>query len=172
MPNQEKVTQVAELKEVFQGAPCIAVTDYSGLTVEKVTVLRSELRKKNIKYVVAKNTLMKIAAKDAGVNGLDDVFKGPTAVAFGADDPGVLAKILWDFAKDNHKPEIRALYIEGKVYPAAEAERIAKLPGRDMLIAMVVGNISAPLSNFVGTLDGITRKFIGTLEAMKEKMAN
>ncbi len=172
MPNQQNIEKVNQLTDTFKSAQCVAVTDYAGLTVEKATQLRSELRKKNIRYVVAKNTLMKIAAKEAGINGLDKFLSGPTAVALGNEDPGALAKILFDFGKANQKPEIRAIYIDGAVYGGAEAERIAKLPGRDQLIAMVVGNVTAPLSGFVGTLDGVIRKFVGTLEAMKTKMAN
>ncbi len=172
MPNQQNIEKVNQLTDTFKSAQCVAVTDYAGLTVEKATLLRSELRKKNIRYVVAKNTLMKIAAKEAGINGLDKFLTGPTAVALGNEDPGALAKILFDFGKANQKPEIRAIYIDGAVYGGAEAERIAKLPGREQLIAMVVGNVAAPLSGFVGTLDGVIRKFVGTLEAMKTKMAN
>ncbi len=172
MPNQQNIEKVNELTDTFKSAQCVAVTDYAGLTVEKATLLRSELRKKNIRYIVAKNTLMKIAAKEAGINGLDNYLTGPTAVALGQEDPGAMAKILFDFGKTNQKPQIRAIYIDGVVYGGADSERIAKLPGRDQLIAMVVGSVTAPLSGFVGTLDGIVRKFVGTLDAMKEKMAN
>ncbi len=172
MPNQQNLEKVSDLTETFKSAQCVAVTDYAGLTVEKATRLRAELRKRNIKYVVAKNTLMRIAAKEAGIVGLDQYFKGPSAVALGQEDPGAMAKVLFDFGKDNQKPQIRALYMEGKVYGGADAERIAKLPGREQLLAMVVGSVTAPLSNFVGTLDGVIRKFVGTLEAMKEKMNN
>lgn len=172
MPNQQNIDKVSALVETFKGAQCLAVTDYAGLTVEKVTKLRSDLRSKQIKYVVAKNTLMKIAAKEAGVEGLDKFLKGPSAVAIGTNDPGALAKVLFDFGKDNQKPEIRAIYIDGKVYPAAEAERIAKLPSKEYLISMVIGGVQAPMTNFLGTLKGILRELVGTLEAMKTKMAS
>lgn len=172
MPNKQNTDKVAALTETFKASQCVAVTDYAGLTVEKATKLRSDLRKKSIKYVVAKNTLLKIAAKEAGFNGLDNYLTGPSAVAFGHEDPGALAKILYDFGKENQKPEVRAMYVEGKVYGAKEVERIAKLPSKEMLVAMVVGNVAAPLSGFVGTLDGVIRKFVGTLEAMKTKMAS
>ncbi len=172
MPNQENIDKVAALTETFKSAQCVAVADYTGLTVEKATKLRSDLRKREFKYVVAKNTLLKIAAKDAGFDGLDTHLKGQSAVAFGFNDPGALAKILFDFAKESQKLQVRAIYVEGKVYSGSEVERIAKLPSRDALASMVIGNINAPISNFVGTLDGIIRKFVGTLDAMKTKMAN
>jgi large subunit ribosomal protein L10 len=171
MPSKEKIDQVAVLTETFRNAPSVAVTDYSGLTVEKATLLRKELRQKQIKYLVAKNTLLKIAAKEAGINGLDDYLTGPTAVAFGTGEPGVMAKILYDFGKQNAKPKIKAIYAEGKLYPAAEAEVIAKLPSRDQLIAQVLGNIEAPIRNFIGTLDAVIRDLVGTIDAVKEKMS-
>ncbi len=151
MPNQENIDKVAALTETFKSAQCVAVADYTGLTVEKATKLRSDLRKREFKYVVAKNTLLKIAAKEAGFNGLDGHLKGQSAVAFGFDDPGALAKILFDFGKESQKLQVRAIFVEGKVYFAT---------------------LNGPMSNLVGSLDGIIRKFVGTLDAMKEKIAN
>jgi large subunit ribosomal protein L10 len=171
MPNQVKIDQVAVLTDIFKNSPSVAVTDYSGLTVDKATRLRKELRDKKIKYVVAKNTLLKIAAKNAGMNGLDEYLTGPSAVAFGTEDAGAMAKIIFDFGKQNEKPSIKAMYVEGNVYPATQAEKIAKLPTKDQLMAMVCGNITAPIQNFVGTLDAIVRNFIGTVDALKEKMS-
>jgi large subunit ribosomal protein L10 len=171
MANQQKTDQVAALTEKFQNAASVAVTDYSGLTVEKATLLRKELRQKNVGYLVAKNTLLKIAAHEAGLKDIDSYLTGPTAIAFGTEDPGTMAKILYDFGRTNEKPKIKAIFIDGQLYPGAEAERIAKLPGRDQLIAQVVGNIMAPLQNLVFTLNAVTREFIGTVEALKEKQS-
>ncbi len=171
MANQQKVDQVAALTEKFRHAASIAVTDYSGLTVEKATLLRKELRQKSVGYLVAKNTLLKIAAHEAGYNEIDSYLTGPTAIAFGTEDPGPMAKVLFDFGKTNEKPKIKAIFVEGRHYSGVEAERIAKLPGREQLIAMVVGNITAPLQNFVATLNAVTRDFIGTVEALKEKQS-
>jgi large subunit ribosomal protein L10 len=154
MPAEEKIKKVADLKAEFEAAPSVAVTDYSGLTVDKINELRRQLRERNIRYLVAKNTLLRIAAREAGMEGLNSHFVGPTAVAFGADDPGVLAKTLYDFGKANEKPQVRALLIEGRLFEGEEAERIAKLPPREQLLAEVVGMITAPLQNLVGTLDG------------------
>jgi large subunit ribosomal protein L10 len=171
MANQQKTDQVAALTVKFQNAASVAVTDYSGLTVEKATLLRKELRQKNVGYLVAKNTLLKIAAHEAGLKDIDSYLTGPTAIAFGTEDPGTMAKILYDFGKTNEKPKIKAIFIDGRLYPGAEAERIAKLPGRDQLIAQVVGNIMAPLQNLVFTLNAVTREFIGTVDALKEKQS-
>ncbi|MCK4857469.1 MAG: 50S ribosomal protein L10 [candidate division Zixibacteria bacterium] len=172
MPNPEKAKQVAELTELFKAAPAVAVTDYAGLSVGKITQLRKELREASIKYLVAKNTLMQLAVTDAGMGALSDFFRGPTAVAFSADDPGRMAKILYDFAKvdrETEKPQIKALFIDGILYSGADVERISKLPGREQLLANLVGAVTAPLQNLVGTLDGVMRQFVMTIEAIKEK---
>ncbi len=171
MPNKQKIDQVATLAERFRHAASVAVTDYSGLTVEKATLLRKELRQKNVGYLVAKNTLLKIAAHEAGLKDIDSFLTGPTAIAFGTDDPGAMAKVLFDFGKANEKPQIRAFFIDGQLYSGAQIERVSKLPTRDQLIAQVVGDVVAPLRKFIFTLDAVTRDFIGTVEALKEKQS-
>lgn len=172
MPNPEKVKKVAELTELFKGSPTLAVTDYMGLTVAEMTELRRDLREADITYLVAKNTLLKLAAKEAGQERINDYLEGPTAIAFAAADPGKMAKLIYDYGKKYEKPAIKALVIDDVLYEAADAERIAKLPGREELLARVVGVVTAPLQNFIGTLDGIVRELIGTIEAMKKKIEN
>jgi large subunit ribosomal protein L10 len=172
MPNKQKVDQVAALTERFQNAASVAVTDYTGLTVEKATLLRKELRQKNVGYLVAKNTLLKIAAHQAGLKGIDSYLTGQTAIAFGTEDPGPMAKVLFDFGKTSQKPKIKAIFIEGRLYSGAEIEKIAKLPSREQLLSQVIGNIIAPLQNFMFMLNAVTRDFVGTVEALKEKQSN
>lgn len=170
MPNPAKVQKVAELTELFKGAPAVAVTDFMGLTVAQMTELRKDLREAEITYLVAKNTLLRLAAKDAGQEQINEFLEGPTAIAFASSDPGRMAKLLYDYGKKNEKPAIKALVIDDVLYTGEETERIAKLPSRQDLLAMVVGSVTAPLQNFVGTLDGIIRELVGTVEAMKEKI--
>ena len=171
MPNKQKADQVAALTERFQHAASVAVTDYSGLTVEKATLLRKELRQKNVGYLVAKNTLLKIAAHQAGLKDIDSYLTGQTAIAFGTEDPGPMAKVLFDFGKTSQKPKIKAIFIEGRLYTGAEIERVAKLPSREQLLSQLVGNIIAPLQNFMFVLNAVTRDFVGTVEALKEKQS-
>ena len=94
MLRQEKVESVAGLKQLFEDAGAFFITDYQGLNVADMTVLRKNLRENNVKFLVAKNTLFRLAAKDAGVEGVDEHFNGPTAIAFAMDDPSMAAKIL------------------------------------------------------------------------------
>lgn len=135
-----------------------------------MTNLRRELRNRKIRYVVARNTLLRLAAREAGLSGLDEYLRGPSAVAFGYEDVGPLAKVLFDFGKEHDKPQIRALVVDGAVYGGPEAERIAKLPSKSELQAQLLGYLLAPLREFVGTLDGVIRELVGTVEAMKEKI--
>ena len=100
MPTQQKVQAVAEMKELFENSDSFFITDYQGLDVADMTQLRSNLRDNNVKYLIAKNTLLKIAAKEAGYEGLDTHLTGPTAIAFTSDDAAAAAKVLNDFFKD------------------------------------------------------------------------
>jgi len=171
MPTQIKIDQVADLKQRFAEANSIFITDYAGLTVEQITKLRKELRQKGIKYVVAKNTLMKIAAKDAGYDDMEQFFNGPTAVAFAVTEPNVPAKILYDACKEfkeKNKPEIKAFYIDRQRYSHADAERIAQLPSREILLSQLIATIEGPIASLVGTLDAMIRELIGTIDAVAE----
>ncbi|MEZ5358941.1 MAG: 50S ribosomal protein L10 [Candidatus Zixiibacteriota bacterium] len=172
MPTQVKIDTVAELKEKFSGAENIFITDYVGLNVAQMTKLRKELRDNGVKYVIAKNTLLRIAAKDTGYEALIPHLKGPTAVAFSNADPNVPAKILydtWKELKEINKPEIKAFYIDNQLFDGADAERIAKLPTREVLLSQLVAAVQGPIAEFVGTLNGIIREFVGTIDALAEK---
>ena len=171
MPTQAKIDKVADLTKRFAEAGSVFITDYSGLNVEQMNKLRKSLRDKGIRYVVAKNTLMNIAAREAGYADMAEYFEGPTAVAFSGAEPNVPAKILFDAAKEFEKvskPEIKAFYIDRQRYSGADAERIAKLPSREVLLAQVVAAVQGPIANLLGTLDGIMRELIGTIEAVAE----
>lgn len=172
MARPEKAKAVEELIEKFKAAESLAVTNYQGLTVEAVTNLRSGLRDKQIGYLVAKNTLLRIAAREAGIEELVEHLKGPTAIAFGTDDPGAMAKLLFDFAKDNDRdrPEVKAVMVEGKIYAGPDAKQIADLPTKEELQSRIVGYMLAPMQELVSTLDNTIRELVGTVEAMKEKV--
>ncbi len=171
-PPPEKQAVVERLAEKFRASGSFFLTDFSGLTVEQATLLRKNLREQRIAYVVAKNTLIRLAAQKTGLSGLDEHLSGPTGIVFGAADPVVAAKILFEFMKKAEKPRLKAFWVDGQLYPKPEFNRLAQLPSRPGLLARLVGALNAPLANFVGTCDGILRTFIGTLEALaaqKEK---
>ena len=143
----KKAQQVAEVAEQFKNASSVVVVDYLGITVEQATNLRSELRTAGVQFAVVKNSILSRAAKEAGLEGMDDVFKGPSAVAFSNEDVVAPAKILADFAKKVEALEIKAGVVEGKVSSKEEIEALAKLPSREGLLSMLLSVLQAPVRN-------------------------
>ena len=143
----KKAQQVSEVAEQFKNATSVVVVDYLGITVEQATNLRTELRNAGVQFAVVKNSILSRAAKEAGLEGMDDIFKGPSAVAFSNDDVVAPAKILADFAKKVEALEIKAGVIEGKVSSKEEIEALAKLPNREGLLPMLLSVLQAPVRN-------------------------
>ena len=140
---QEVEVVTAKLKE----AASVVVVDYRGLTVEQVTDLRKQLRDANIEMKVIKNGILRRAAEAAGLEGMEDVFVGPTAVAFSNEDVVAPAKIMNDFAKTADKLEIKGGIIEGNVSSVEEIVALAKLPSREGLLSMLLSVLQAPVRN-------------------------
>lgn len=143
----KKAQLVTEVAEQFKNASSVVVVDYLGITVEQATNLRSELRNAGVQFAVVKNSILSRAAKEAGLEGMDDIFKGPSAVAFSNDDVVAPAKILADFAKKVEALEIKAGVVEGKVSSKEEIEALAKLPSREGLLSMLLSVLQAPVRN-------------------------
>ena len=143
----KKAQQVTEVAEQFKNAASVVVVDYLGITVEEATNLRAELRKAGVQFAVVKNSILSRAAKEAGLEGMDDIFKGPSAVAFSNEDVVAPAKILADFAKKVEALEIKAGVVEGKVSSKEEIEALAKLPSREGLLSMLLSVLQAPVRN-------------------------
>jgi len=171
MPNiEEKAQIVAEIKDKFQHSAGVVLADYRGLTVAEVTKLRVQLREAGVEYRVLKNTLVRRAADEVGIQGLDPYLEGPTAVAFCAD-PVAPAKVLSDFAKGNKKFTIKAGVVEGKVVGPDQVKALADLPSREVLLAMVLSGIQAPLAGLVNVLQGPIRKMGYALEEVRKLKA-
>lgn len=166
----ERTAVIEELEDAFRTARGIFVTDNNKINVEKVTKLRSDLRKNGIKFIVVKNTLAKEAAKRVGKDMLSPHFKGPTAVAISAAEGTAPAKVLKDFQKDNKDLlGLKAAYVDGSLFNAEDALKLADLPSREVLLSQLLGCLQAPMGKFVGSLSGILTKLVGTLDAVKEK---
>jgi len=166
---QKKTQAVSELKEKLSSASSAVLVDYRGLTVAEDTRLRTDLRGAGIQYKVVKNTLTKRAAGEVGIEGLDDYLEGPTAVAFGFDDPVAPAKILSKFAKDHKALEIKAGILEGKVLDLDQVKNLAELPSREELLAKVVGGFKGPLYGLVNVLQGNLRNLVYVMNAVREQ---
>ena len=158
MPNanvlESKKAQVAEITEVLKNAATGVLVDYRGLTVEEDTKLRNDLRAAGVNYFVVKNTLLRLAANQVGLEELDGILHGPTALAV-SEDPVAPAKILFDFAKQNEKMEIKSGFMDGKVMSMDELTTLAKTPSKETLIAKIMGSLNAPASNLVRLLNTI-----------------
>lgn len=172
MPNIEAKKQVVEeIKDRLEKIQGAVLTDYRGLNVAEVTELRSKLREAGIEFKVLKNTLTSIAAHQIGLEDLDSYLEGPTAIAFGVDDPVAPAKILSDFAKAHKALEIKAGILENKVIDADGVKALAELPSREVLLAKVLGAMQSPMYGFAGSLQGLLRNLVYVLDAVREKKA-
>ncbi len=138
MARPDKAAAVAELTDKFRNSSAAVLTEYRGLTVAQLKTLRRSLGE-NAQYAVVKNTLTKIAANEAGITTLDDLFNGPTAVAFVTGDPVTSAKGLRDFAKDNPNLVIKGGVLDGKALSADEIKKLADLESREVLLSKLAG---------------------------------
>jgi large subunit ribosomal protein L10 len=168
MPTKEKEKQIELLTERFKRASSVIVADHTGINVADITVLRRDLRKANAEFKIAKNTLFRKAAKDAGMEQMAEHFVGPTTLVYGFDDPSVPAKIIFEFSKKSDIPKVKAYYLDNVSLPIDDYKRIAQLPPREQVLALVVGAVNGPILNFIMTIDGATRNFIGLLDALAE----
>jgi large subunit ribosomal protein L10 len=172
MARPDKAAAVAELTEQFRSSNAAVLTEYRGLTVAQLKTLRRSLAG-NAEYYVTKNTLTKIAARDAGVDVFEDLLKGPSAIAFVKGDPVEVAKSLRDFSKANPMLVIKGGLLEGKALSAAEVGKLADLESREVLLAKLAGAMKAslagaaalfqaPLSNAARTVDALRAKVEAT----------
>jgi large subunit ribosomal protein L10 len=168
MANPEKVAAVAEIANEFRGATAALLTEYRGLTVSQLTELRRTLGE-GAQYAVVKNTLTKIAARDAGVEGLDELLSGPTAVAFVTGDPVEAAKGLRDFARTNPALVVKGGYVEGKAMTADEIRRLADLESREVLLAKLAGAMNGSLAKAVGLFAAPLSQAARLAEALRAK---
>ena len=152
MARPDKTADVAELVESFQESAGAVLTEYRGLTVKQLQDLRRSLGE-NANYAVVKNTLTKIAATEAGVDGFDDLLVGPTAIAFINGDVVEAAKGLRDFAKAHPALVIKGGFLEGKALDAKEIAKLADLESREVLLAKLAGGMLASLSQAVYLLN-------------------
>jgi large subunit ribosomal protein L10 len=169
MPKLEKIEAVAEMKKLFESASSLFVTDYQGLDVADMTSLRKDLRDNKVKYLVAKNTLLKLAAQEAGLESLTEHFIGPTAVAFTDDYPAVAAKVLYESFKKKELTVTKVFIVDNELHTAADMKRLADLPPKDVLVAQVVSAVESPLTSLVGSIDGFFRELVGSLDALADK---
>ncbi len=172
MPSEKvleaKKAQVAEIIETLKGATTGVLVDYRGLTVEEDTKLRNDLRAAGVKYFVVKNTLLRLAAKETGLDELDSILHGPTALAV-SDDAVAPAKVIADFAKENDKFEIKSGFMDGKVLSMDEIITLAKTPNKETLIAKMMGSLNSPISGLARLLSTIAEGGVEIADLIAKK---
>ena len=168
MAKPDKVAAVAEIAESFRSSSATVVTQYTGLSVSQ---LRRALGT-SAKYRVAKNTLVERAAKDAGVEGLEDLFVGATAIAFIEGEPVNAAKALRDFAKENNALVIKGGYMDGKPLSVDEITKIADLDSREVLLSKAAGAFKAKLSQAAALFQAPASQVARLAAALEEKQRN
>ena len=150
-----KEAKVAEIKEKLEKSKAVILSKYQGLSVEEDTTLRKNLREAGVEYKVYKNTLVILAAKELGLDGIVEYLEGPVSIAFSYEDSALPARLLNDFAKDHKKLELKAGIVEGEIYGENEIKQIATIPSKEVLIAKLLGSIKSPISSFARVLSAI-----------------
>ncbi|WP_019852775.1 50S ribosomal protein L10 [Actinopolyspora mortivallis] len=168
MARPEKVDAVNELSENFSNSTATVVTEYRGLTTAQLKELRRNLGE-DATYRVAKNTLVRRATEQAGVEGIDDLIQGPTALTFIKGEPVDAAKTLRDFAKDHKALEIKGGYMDGRPISAGEVERIADLDSREVTLGKLAGAMKAKLNQAAGMFAAPASQVARMTEALKAK---
>ena len=168
MARPDKAAAVAELTERFRSSNAAVLTEYRGLTVAQLKTLRKALGG-NANYAVVKNTLTAIAAKEAGLEGLDDALEGPSAIAFVTGDPVEAAKGLRDFAKANPALVIKAGVVDGRPVTAADITKLADLESREVLLAKAAGAMKAKLYQAAYLFTAPASQAVRTVEALRAK---
>ena len=171
MAKADKATAVADIAEQFTGSTATLITEYRGLTVANLAELRRSLAG-SATYAVAKNTLIKRAASQAGIEGLDELFAGPTAIAFVTGEPVDAAKAIKKFAKDNKALVIKGGYMDGHPLTVAEVERIADLESRDVLLAKLAGAMKGNLAKAAGLFSAPASQVARLAAALQAKKAS
>jgi len=169
LTKDQKKELVKDLSAKIKGGKVVIFSDYAGTTVSKMKNLRDELRASDSSYKITKKKLIDLSLKEAGIEASVLDLEGQIGIAIGQGDEVSAAKVLAKFAKDNKNFKILQGILENKVIDAEQVMSLAKLPGREELLAKLVGSINAPVSGFVNALAGNLRNLVGVLKAISEK---
>jgi large subunit ribosomal protein L10 len=160
MPSEKtlsaKKERVAQLVEMLKNSAAGVLVDYKGITVEEDTKLRRDLRAENVKYSVEKNSLLRFALKNAGIEGLDDVLEGTTAIAVSNEDQTAPARVLGKYASEmDGKFNLKAGMVDGEIYDEKGVVALSKIPAKDVLLAQLVGSLQGPIQGLAAILKAV-----------------
>jgi large subunit ribosomal protein L10 len=157
------------MREALDESGSVYLTEFEGLTVAEATDLRGQLLDAGGRMQVVKNRLLKIAVEDTPYDTLSELLSGPNAVTYCGDDPIAPLKVLTEFAEDHEQPPVKAGVVEGERLSPEELEELSKVPGREELIASVVGGFAGPVTELVYTLSGVVSDLVFTLQAIADE---
>ena len=165
-PRPEKVAVVDEVRQRIDSSSAVLLTEYRGLKVSEIATLRRNLRDAGGDYKIYKNTLVRFAVRDLGLEGVEELLVGPTAVAFVDGDVAAVAKALRDFSRTNPNLIVKGGVLGSKALTADEAKALAELPSREVLLARIAGGLAAPMVQFAGLLQALPRNMAYGLKAL------
>jgi large subunit ribosomal protein L10 len=166
---EQKKVVVAEVREVAQSALSAVAAEYRGLKVAALTKLRVEARKKGVDVRVVRNTLARRALEGTAFECMREGLVGPLLLAFSHDDPGAVARVIGDFAKDNDKLVVKVVALSGKLLSPADLGRMAKLPTREQAIALLMSVLKAPVQQLVRTIAEPHARLVRTVAAVRDQ---
>ena len=170
MKRTDKEGFVEGFKETLKESPALFLTDFSGLNVKSMTVLRETLRKSGAEYMVVKNRLVRLALEETELPDISEWLNGPTGVVIGHSGPVEAAKAVADFAKaHDDRPVFKVAILDNSLLDPSQIDRLAKLPSREVLLSMLAGALEAPMAALAGALEAKTQEISGLLEALREK---
>jgi large subunit ribosomal protein L10 len=172
LPTQAKVDRVEELKDKLERCSIAVSTNYAGIGVNDITDLRRRMRDAGVEFTVVKNNLMKLACDASQRPQAKTMVEGPTAIAFGYDDPSVVPKALAEYIRTTRLPlDIQgAIMGEGAVLPPSDVTRMATLPDKSQLLASLLGQMLAPLQGLLGIMNGPVRSLSGLMQARIQQL--
>ena len=167
---EEKKLVVRELHNEFGNSAGVVLTDYQGLDVHGISKLRKNLREKEIKFKVYKNTLIKRATKEIGLDKLSEDLTGCTAIAFSKDEPILTIKLLHQFSQQNKEIfKLKKALIEGQIFFGDQLDRIANLPTKEELLSQLLGNMKSPITSFVFTVSAPLSGLVNVIEQIRKQ---
>lgn len=155
---QSKKARVEEIVELLKNSAAGVLVDYKGITVEEDTKLRKELREAGVNYFVEKNSLLRFALKEVGLDGITGVLEGTTAIAISSEDQTIAANILGKFADTKESFKLKAGFIGTEVYDEAGVTALSKIPSKEVLLAQLVGSLQGPLQKFAAAVQAVADK--------------
>jgi len=171
MPTPQKEQILRDTGERIRDVGGLFLADFSGMSVEKISLLRKKCREQQVQFKVIKNTLLKRAFNERGITELDPFLNGPTGLVFHPVDAVTPAKILVDFAREHERPRVKAAVIDGRLIEDAEIKQLASLPSREVLLQQVLGTVIAPMTQFLAAVDAALRTPALMVDALERERA-